>query len=149
MWGLGAYARFMRFRTTLLACVTLSLASCRDSSPAPASTPEFDQIYTVRGIIRSLKDPARPNSELQIHHEEIPEFVNGAGEASGMHAMTMPFPSVAPGVSMAGIEVGDKVRFTFGVVWTPVQGTTRRVPAWTITQVEELPADTALSIEAP
>jgi len=136
----------MRTLALLLACLaTCVLVSCREAAPATPA-PEFEQEYTVRGIIRSLKDPARPNSELQIHHEEIPEFVNGAGEVSGMHAMTMPFPSVADGVSMAGIEVGDKVRFTFGVSWTPVQGTTRRVPAWTITEIEELPAETELTI---
>ncbi len=137
----------MRVLTLLLVCLAmLATASCRESTRVAPPTPAFEQTYTVRGIIRSLKHPSRPNSELQIHHEEIPEFVNGAGQTAGMHAMTMPFPSLASEVSMSGVDVGDKVRFTFGVSWTQVQGTTRRIPAWSITAIEELPADTVLTI---
>lgn len=138
----------MRVIAPILSCLALCLAACGKPTPAVPPTPVFEQTYTVRGIIRTLPSPGNPNSELQIHHEEIPEFVNGAGKTSGMHAMTMPFPSLASGVSMSGIEVGDKVRFTFGVAWSPVEGTTRRIPAWTITQIEELPADTTLTIDA-
>lgn len=121
------------------------LTGCSDRAPAPA--PAFDQIYTTRGVIRALKDPSNPASELSIQHERIPEFVNGAGEVSGMASMTMPFPTLAPGVSLDGIALGDKVRFTFGVTWN--QGVSARYPTWTITAIEKLPPETELVFRAP
>lgn len=132
---------------TLLACLVLLstlLAAC--SKPTPPA-PTYEQLYTVRGVIHSLKVAPDPNSQLQIRHEAIPEFVNGAGETSGMHSMTMPFPTLAPGVSTDTLAVGDKIRFTFGVTWTA--GATRRIPEWTITSIEKLPADTTLDFELP
>lgn len=142
-------------RSTLLvvsvgAVACLGLAACERGADEPSGaatadqgqTPEFAQVYTVRGQIQSLPDPADPRAELQIHHEEIPEFVGASGETVGMRAMTMPFPTLAPGVSLEGLSIGDKIRFTFGVVW--VEGTSRRYPTWTVTAIEPLPPETEL-----
>ncbi|MEZ6234331.1 MAG: copper-binding protein [Phycisphaerales bacterium] len=136
----------MARRSVLLAVVVAAtLAACSNDQPPQ---PAFEQVYTVRGIISELPTPDRPNLDLQIHHEAIPEFVNGAGEQVGMNAMTMPFPTLAQGVTLDGLEEGDKIRFTFGVVWE--QGTAgRRFPHWTVTAIEELPAETELTFSSP
>ena len=128
-----------------MAAALLGVGGCSSEAPAP-QTAAFEQVYTTRGIVKGLPDPSMPGNTLSIQHEAIPEFVNGAGEMSGMRSMTMPFPSLEPGVSLEGLEVGDKIRFSFGVTWRPSEspGSTRRIPSWTVTAIEELPADTEL-----
>lgn len=135
----------MRRIAALWLAAGMALGSC---SRTPEPVAAFDQVYTTRGIIRALPDPDRPGAGLSIQHEEIPEFVNGAGESVGMRSMTMPFPTLADGVSLEGLEAGDRVRFTFGVTWSPAaSGSTRPIPGWTLTHIEELPADTRLDFE--
>lgn len=100
----------------------LSLASCERASPPappqpaatiPAAPPK---IYTVNGRIEQLPDPAVKGSMLQVHHDDIPDFVSREGKVVGMNSMTMPFPP-APGVSLEGLAVGDEVELTFEVRW--------------------------------
>ncbi len=75
--------------------------------------------YTVRGQVVLVPDPVNPATELQIHHEHIPDFhgwdgalhINSDG-VPGMKSMTMPFPLDDPSV-VEGINAGDKVEFTF------------------------------------
>lgn len=114
------------------------------SGSGGAAEQGFAQIYTTRGVVRALPDPSNPASEFQIQHEEIPEFVNGQGETVGMRTMTMPFPTLADGVSLEGLAVGDKITFTFGVVW--VQGASRPYPRWTVTAIEKLPPEAELEL---
>lgn len=99
-----------------------------------------DQVYTVRGQIVALPDPAKPASQLQIHHEEIPNFVGAQGTVVGMKEMTMPFP-LAPGVSLEGLAVGDKVEFTFDV-WLKPRMT------YHLSKISKLPPETALNFKA-
>ena len=97
----------------------------------------------ILGEITALPIAGDPSSELKIHHEHIPTFrtkqgiinVNSKGIA-GMNAMEMPFPP-ADGLSLDGLAVGDKVRFTFAVNW----GGQR---AWEVTEIEKLAADTVI-----
>ena len=60
----------------------------------------------------------------------------------------MPFPTIAEGVSLDALHEGDKVRFTFGVVWEQGQNTGRRIPHWTVTAIEPLPPETELTFSS-
>lgn len=94
--------------------------------------------YDVRGEIAQLPDPERPMRELLIRHEAIPTFRNVEDKAVGMRAMTMPFPSLDEGVTLDGLEIGTKVRFTLR---TEVRD--GRLRYW-IEELETLPAETEL-----
>ena len=103
-------------------------------------------VYTgIRGEITSFPEPNVPNSELRIRHEQIRDFktsdgtinVNSKGVA-GMASMTMPFP-LGEGMNLEGFSVGDKVEFDFTVNWGGGSS-----PAWFVTRMEKLPADTEL-----
>lgn len=98
-------------------------------------------LYTVRGEVRQLPDPAQPGSGLYILHEAIPDFTNREGQAIGMEAMTMPFP-VDEEVSLAGVQPGDPVEFELRVAW---EGS----PEIQITGLRELPAGTKLALDPP
>jgi len=97
----------------------------------------------ILGEIAAMPIEGDPSSELRIYHEHIPTFrtkqgtifVNNGG-VPGMNAMEMPFPP-ADGLSLDGLAVGDKIRFTFAVNW----GGER---AWEVTKIEKLPADTVI-----
>lgn len=146
----------------LVLALVPALSACSDR-PAASTTPEpgagtssatpatFAQEYTTRGVIAALPGADRPGTDLSIQHEAIPEFVDGAGQTVGMRTMTMPFPHLAPGVTLDGLAQGDKVRFTFGVAWNPssTPGSTRLIPSWTVTMIEKLPPDTPLELGAP
>jgi len=93
--------------------------------------------YTVRGAVENLAE-ARGAPVALIHHEAIPDFVDGYGEKRTMHSMAMAF-GIASGVSLAGIAVGDKVEVTFVV-------DRDRYPSFQITAVRELPAGTELTL---
>ena len=121
--GLGARA----LTGVLFAALLLVLAGCSDADHgAAADATESDtsyevmedvHVYTVRGVIRRMPDPAMPGRpELQILHEAIPNWVNSEGYETGMQGMTMPF-LVADGVSLDGFEPGSRVQFTFEVDW--------------------------------
>jgi len=90
--------------------------------------------YTVRGLVVALP---QGDDEMMVRHEAIPEF-RGPDEL-GMDVMDMPFP-FAEGVSIDGIEVGDKLSLTFSVDyeegWSPVE--------YRVIRYEKLPADTEL-----
>lgn len=97
----------------------------------------------ILGEITALPIEGDPSSQLRIHHEHIPTFrtkqgninVNSKG-ISGMNSMTMEFPP-ADGLSLDGLAVGDKIRFTFAVNWGGAR-------AWEATKIEKLPADTVI-----
>jgi len=94
-------------------------ASTEASSESQAeSSSENIRTYRVRGQISVMPDPASPLAELQIHHEQIPDFHGWDGKLNissdgvpGMKSMTMPFDTDPPEL-LDGLGVGDKVRFT-------------------------------------
>jgi Cu/Ag efflux protein CusF len=138
-------ARFARLVTpVLLAAALFACAGCGKSNSA-ADAPAGELVrYTVRGQIVALPTADNPASELQIRHEPIPDFRSG-GEVVGMRAMVMPFP-VGAGVSLEGIEVGDKVEFAFETRYSP---DTQMVSSYEVVSMTELPADTELVFDAP
>lgn len=95
-------------RILLVLAVSL-FAACGGEDPAGPI-----QTYDVAGVITRL--PAGPGTELMIRHDEIPNFVNVAGEEVGMGAMVMGFP-VAESVDLTSFAEGDSVSFTFVVRW--------------------------------
>lgn len=115
----------------------LGLVSCGESEPAP------DARYTTQGRVYSVVTPDSPASEFKIHHEAIPNFVNGQGEVKGMNSHPMSFPRVAEGVDVETLEVGQPVRFTFDVTWDET------VATWIITELELLPDGTRFAFDPP
>lgn len=73
-----------------------------------------------------------------IHHESIPDFVDGYGEKRTMHSMAMAV-ALEPGVSVQGLAVGDKVEVSFVV-------DRERYPSFHITALRELAPETALTL---
>ena len=131
----------MRGRTaTILAVAALAAATFLAAACSRGAGAEDDGTaaahYTVRGQVSQLPEAGHPGSNLVIRHEAIDDFVSSDGERVGMGSMAMPFP-VADDVSLAGIEPGDKVRFTLVVDWDGD-------PAYQVTDLEKLPADTEL-----
>lgn len=100
---------------------------------------EVEQTYTTRGVIMALPGPNTAKQYLQIHHEEIPNFVGRSGNIVGMKEMIMDFPDVASGEVVRGLKVGDAIRFTFEVRW---KGTPRTL----VTSIEKLPEDEKLEL---
>jgi Cu/Ag efflux protein CusF len=94
---------------SLLSLIVLFLVACGGAEPAGPV-----QSYDVAGVITRL--PAGAGTELMIRHDEIPDFVNRAGETVGMSAMVMGFP-VADSVDLSSFAEGDSVHFTFVVRW--------------------------------
>jgi hypothetical protein len=121
-----------RFRTVGVVIVCALLGAC-GSRESDASKPATDPLagltlhsYTVRGEVVSLPTDT---TDLQVHHEAIPEFKNPDGSL-GMDTMIMPFwppqglskddPRIAARIakfSLDGVEVGEPVELTFEVVW--------------------------------
>jgi Cu/Ag efflux protein CusF len=124
------------------ACFFLSAPACKKEEPAkPAAQPTpGDKAYTLRGRVAMLPIAGQPASRFEIHHEEIPGFLDRAGKAVGMKEMTMPFTRLAPGVTLDGLAVGDPVEFTFQVRWSDP------APPYFITEIKELPADAKVNL---
>ena len=131
LWRIGAAAA----TAALLGVLMLSAPACSER-PDPTPATKADQVYTLRGQIAMLPDPAKPAADLQIHHEPIPDFVNKNGEVVGMNSMIMPF-TPASSLSLSGYAVGDIVEFTFEVRW-------RKGPSSRVTSMRKLPAETKL-----
>lgn len=70
-----------------------------------------------------------------IAHDAIPDFVGPNGQTVGMRAMTMPFPAIAPDVSLDGLERGTDVTFTFRVDYAAD-------PKYVVTNITPLPTPT-------
>ena len=126
------------------------LATCASfstgCSEAPSEPPTIEEssrstdIYSVRGRIVSLPDPASPASTFSVHHESIPGFRDAQGQVVGMDEMTMPFPP-SEQVTLDGLAVGDPILMTFEVDWTPGSR------GWSATRVEKLSEDTSLEFD--
>ncbi|MEL7473117.1 MAG: copper-binding protein [Planctomycetota bacterium] len=127
-----------RFGAVVLAALG-ALQGCGEGASAPETQAErrVDAIYETRGVVTSLPDPANPIAEFRIQHEPIHDFLDKDGNMVGMNAMDMSFPALAPGVSIDGIGVGDKVVFAFDVAWDGD-------PRWSVTRIDKIDADTVL-----
>lgn len=133
-----------RFLTVLFVSFAL-LAACKKgestgaSAEPPAATEGWDKShvsrYTVRGEVIRLPIEGAHAAEMVIRHEEIPDFKGAGGDVVGMKAMAMPFP-IKQGLSLAGIEPGDKVRFSFAMDWQNNR--------YQLESIEKLPAETEL-----
>ncbi|MBS0196590.1 MAG: copper-binding protein [Planctomycetes bacterium] len=108
--------------------------------PATTATPSngADQSYTVRAIVDALPS-GDVRQSLSLHHEAIPSFVGKSGTVTGMKEMIMPFQDIAPGVSLAGIAVGDPVEVDFEVRWN-------QPPRTLVTRIAKLPPGTKLNL---
>lgn len=109
---------------TVCALALLPLAGCGT---------ETGRSYTLRG---EVTQPPSPSGELYLRHEAIDDWTSRSGQVEGMDSMTMPF-AIDQGVSLEGLQAGDKVEATLNVDWEadlPVK----------ITQLRELPPDTKL-----
>lgn len=116
-----------------------------DSSSDSAAVSTPDVYPGLLGEIRELPIAGDPSTSLKIHHQQIPNFklkdgtVNANADGStGMKSMIMPFP-LSEGVSVEGLELNDKVKFTFAVDWSG-QGKN----AWEITKIEKIDASTVI-----
>lgn len=149
--GPSLAAGFCCALSMLTLAAPLALTGCGPAEEPRAPLPEAQQVYSgVRGQVTSLATEGPGAQPLMIHHEHIPDFVGATGEVHqnadgtpGMKAMTMPFPELAPGVSLEGIDAGDKVAFELSVAW---EGTR---PTYWISAIEELPADAELYFGGP
>jgi hypothetical protein len=135
--------------TLVVAAGCLGACSRTPSQPAPSPSEISGEthVYTARGEITALPSPDNFRAELRIHHEHIAEFRGKSGEVHvnpdgvpGMKAMDMPFPSLGPGVSLEGLEIGDKVEFELTVSHHP------RI-TYAITRLSKLPPETEISYE--
>jgi Cu/Ag efflux protein CusF len=113
------------------AITVVTLGGCGREPAAPAP-----DAYTVQGVVEKLPQTDGPDRSVYIHHQPIPGFRDEHGNVVGMMSMTMPFP-LGPGVSLAGIAVGDPVEFTFTVSWKGRAG-------YQITSIRKLPAGTTV-----
>jgi len=95
--------------------------------------------YTTRGVVTQVPAEGKPMRAFRVKHEPIDDFKKD-GKTVGMDAMIMDFPP-AEGVSLAGIEPGDKVRLHFE---TRTEAETGLQVGWKATRVQKLPDDTAL-----
>lgn len=120
----------------MIAAAALGLAGLGCSK----ATSDTARVYTLRGQVIELPDPANPATGLTLNHEAIDGFVDRSGETVGMDPMSMPFP-IARDLSLDGIQVGDVVEVKLAVDWEA----DREVE---ITEVRELPAGTKLVFRA-
>lgn len=91
--------------------------------------------YVVRGRVTQLPNP--PKQPFEVHHEEIPGFLDKTGAVVGMKEMIMPFPDLAPGLSLAEFAPGDAIELIFEVRWN-------QPPRTLVTQARKLPPDVTL-----
>jgi len=135
----GAFAYFMARLTSMGGPLPITPAPAQSEGGAPnANAPEAQQSYTVRGRVISLPS-SNGKQPFEIHHEEIPGFVGKSGAVVGMKEMIMPFPDLAPGVTLDGLAAGDLVEFVFEVRWNAP-------PRTLVTRISKLPADAVLKL---
>ncbi len=107
------------WRLLLAALLPMALVGCsRSEEPTQVVVDEThigSGVYWARGLVVALPVDG---GGITLKHEAIPTFLSVKGEMVGMKPMQMPFP-LGEGVSIEGIEVGDKVEFTFEVDWDP------------------------------
>lgn len=152
----------MRFPALLLLlvhifplCLLTSCGSKRPAAPVPAISADSPDAqhkaieirpgiwrYTTRGEITRLPGKTGLAQDMAIHHEALADFHSRDGSNTGMPTMEMDFPSIAPGVPLEGLAVGDTVVFDFDVDW-------KSRDIWTVTRLAKLPSGTPLNFGPP
>jgi len=130
-----------------LVASVLVAGGCSEA-PSDAALPEPDQVYSdVRARVDAVPTSGPLGEPLLLRHEAIPDFVGANGEVyqnrdgtPGMKAMSMPFPEVAPQVSLDGLTPGQPVTFSFAVAWEAGS------PRYWVTQISPLPEGTSLDL---
>lgn len=127
--------RLIGLRLVLSALLPMALVGCfRAEEPAQVIVDEthvgWGEYYSRAEVVALPVD----GGGITLRHEAIPTFLSIKGEMVGMQPMQMPFP-LGEGVSIEGIEVGDKVEFTFEVDWDP---------GFFIVSISALPEETEL-----
>lgn len=145
---------FRLIRTAQMALLTgclcvLSAAGGCDRPTAQSKLPAraADATYTMRARVESLPEAGNPLSEFVVFHEPVDTFFDPrAGRIVGMNSMSMPFSNLAPGVSPAGLTVGDAVEMTFAVWYkTDVVDPAKQViDTYVVQRLTKLPAGTEL-----
>ncbi len=125
----------MRLGLALLA-VTLLAVGC---APEPIDQWPPVKVYSVRGEVASLPAADRPGDWISIRHEAIEGFIGITGEPEPMDAMTMRF-SVADGVDISSLAVGDRIAFELEVDWSADDRAH-------VIALEPLPPDTELDFQ--
>jgi len=123
------------------------LISCSKTNPESpptdtAPTPTPDIYADLLAEIKQLPIENDPSTALRLRHQPIPTFKDSTGEVIGMKSMTMEFPP-AEGLSLAGLNINDKVRFTFEIVWDD------SIPSWAVTKIEKIDPATKIDFTAP
>jgi Cu/Ag efflux protein CusF len=115
----------------------LGAAGCEQKKPAAAT--EYgpaEHTYTVRGEVVELPQADNPMTGFRVKHEPIREYKDREGKVVGMGTMTMSF-TPGPGVSLEGIEKGDKVELVWEMWYRPRMRER-------VVSVKELPAETVM-----
>ena len=93
---------------------SLGLAGCRRNSPPKSRGVTYH--YIIHGTIVALPVPNQGPPQLQIKAGPIRHWVEMNGKVGTMPAMVMPY-QLKPGVSTAGLKVGEKIVFHYEVSW--------------------------------
>ena len=101
-----------------LGVAAILTAACQ-GAPSSSKVVMPSQTYEVKGRVRQIEHQGK-RTQLIIHHETIPEFVDNDGQIVGMEAMTMPF-TVAENVDLGGIGVGSEILFELTVDWSAAE----------------------------
>lgn len=107
----------MRLGSLFLGCLLTAIGLACTGEPQPPTEAPEPKTYTVRGVVRQVRELPDGRSQLSVHHEEIADFVSINGEVIGMKSMTMPF-SVAESVDLTGVQAGSKISFALSVDWS-------------------------------
>ena len=92
----------------------MAIAGCsRQAPPTPKGTTYH---YIVHGTIVALPVANQGPPQLQINAGPIHNFVEMNGKVRTMPAMVMPY-QLEPGVSTAGLKVGEDIEFHYEVNW--------------------------------
>ena len=98
----------------LSAVCLMAVAGCsRRSPPTPKGTTYH---YIVQGTIVALPVSGQGPPQLQINAGPIHNWVRMNGKVRTMPAMVMPY-QLEPGLSTAGLKVGEKIVFHYEVNW--------------------------------
>jgi Cu/Ag efflux protein CusF len=106
--------------------VAVLCGTCGKSAENGAATKPRVEVTELRGVIEKMPTPDKPQT-LTIRHEATKD----------MESMAMPF-TVAEGVPLTGLAVGNKVAFREEL------NLTARTDL--VTKIEKLPADTTLKL---
>ncbi len=138
---------------TLVVSAAVALPACKKAAETPTAKSSMNALahpsetYTVRGIIETLPLPDDPRTQLNIHHEHIPDFKGKSGKlhayddgVTGMKAMIMAFDTLGPNVMLDQFQVGDKVEFVLNVAREPTM-------SMAIVKMTKLPPNTPISFD--